>query len=398
MMRSDKIELSVCVSREVWRLIQEGKAKLQAGGVRAMDGTLIEQYRPIFTKSGSDTRMGVMPFAFHSAEMEPAADLFRAVKCLAETPLVQGKLKDLSSMLPFDLQSREQDAIWGAVQSIWRYANSPTVKKKLKKLAVTLKKTNVPWAQSALQMSNLTLTSVGFAVINARLDELSQQIARGFEDMKEEMRSIQLEDRLTSIEKLMDNLKSAAALLKRQGLTRTDILPVEEYLNEAKSQIKWLSEKFQKSSGTARVPLFTCIYNLSTVFGALIKEYGAQHYYLVGAFPQNYDGWIDALRFTIEETVAEDMKSCVWMQAPLASTDELDTTCAFSLNTMEMQIKELESLRENLPLMPKEAYFDFEGFLKSKFDNGEITLVDSAEVEDEQIEQLFEAQASGLAR
>jgi hypothetical protein len=76
------------------------------------------------------------------------------------------------------------------------------------------------------------------------------------------------------------------------------------------------------------------------------------------------------------------IKRTIWLANPTETTEKLEEPYDFTLNTIHLQYQELIDTKEVIPQLPREAYFDFDSFVKQKFDSRDVEVVDQALEED----------------
>ena len=240
----------------------------------------------------------------------------------------------------------------------------------------------IAWANTAIGAANMALTAMSFSVINSKLDGLSRQITSAVADLKREMKDIQLEDKTIEILTLIGNLKSASHYLSIQPLNRQDEIQIEKFLNSARQLILWLKEQFEKAGPREGGTLYTLLFDLASMYTAVLKEYCAQYYYLEDCFPGNFTGWIEVLEFADSKALQSGLKRTIWLANPVNTTEKIEAAYDFSLNTVHLQQQELRETQEIIPQIPKEVYFDFDAFMKRKIDSGEVETIEQALDED----------------
>jgi hypothetical protein len=125
------------------------------------------------------------------------------------------------------------------------------------------------------------------------------------------------------------------------------------------------------------------------MYTSVLKEYCAQYYYLENCFPGNYPDWAEVYMYVDSNKVQSGLKRTIWLANPTETTENLEGTFDFTLNTIHLQYQELQETKEVIPLLSREAYFDFDTFVKQKLDSGDVEVIDQALEEDSRESVLF---------
>lgn len=340
------------VSKYAMDLVNTGKAYFGSGGVRLLDGKFVELYR---------IGRSLMQSGFAGLPINP----------IIPSP-------DPATMT-MQIAMQAVDGVASLGNVFLSYKNGQKLNKVIRMVS-TLQ--GIAWANIAIGAANMALTAMNFSVINSKLEGISQQITFAIADLKREMKAIQLEDKTVEILTLIANLKSTSHYLSVQPLNRQDEMQVEKLLNSAKQLIIWLGNEFETAGPLEGGTLFTLLFDLSSMYTSVLKEYCAQYYYLENSFPGNLPDWIEAYKYADSNKVQSSLKRTIWLANPTETTEKLEGTYDFTLNTIHLQYQDLQETKEVIPQLSREAYFDFDSFVKQKFDSGDVEVVDQAFEED----------------
>ena len=241
---------------------------------------------------------------------------------------------------------------------------------------------NIAWSGTAIGAVNLALNAAGLATLSRKIDGVNKRLDQIASEIKQEMRNIQTEGMIQSTRKLIDNLISVADILEKNDLNRNDNIAIQEYLNTAKNDINWWAEKYKQSSNEESSAIFTLLYDLSAMYAAVLKEYGAQYYYCNGSYPGNYNNWIRAFDYVDDKDLQKRLKRTIWLANPIATSEKLADAFDFTLNSIRLQAQDIAEYKEIVPYLPKEAHDDFDAYIRDKIEKGEVEIVDEAETED----------------
>ncbi len=342
------VPMVIQVSKYAMDLIKAGKAYPGSGGIRLLNGQFVELYKftsPLLAQSRAQF-IPVSPFVNH-------ANL-------------------VSSANPIGIAAQ-------LVNLGFSYQNGQRLNKAIHMLASLQ---TVAWAGTAIGAANLALNVVGFAIVNSKLDGLSKQLSSAVDELKKEMKAIQLEDKTVEILTLIDNLKSAANILAVNSLNKQNELQLEHYLNSATQLIVWLKDQFEKVDPAMSGTLFTLLFDLTSMYSSVVKEYSAQYFYLEDRFPGNFSGWMEVFGYADSKPLQSGLKRTIWLANPVDTTEKLESAYDFTLNTVRLQQQELKETQQIVPQMPREVYLDFDNYVKQKIEAGEVEVVEKAQEED----------------
>ena len=233
------IDLKILVSEKTMRMLQSGKAFLGPGGVRLPNGQFVELYK-LLGPGMSNTGMMI------------------------------------NAINPVSFATDALGLVSQSANIVLSYQNG----KKLNTIVNTLSKLQgIAWATTAVGVANMALTAMSFAVINSKLDGISNQITSAVADLKREMKAIQLENKSIEIMTLISNLQSASHYMSINSLVRQDEMQIEGYLNGARQLIVWLKDRFEIAEPKDCGTLFSLLFDLTSVYSAVLKEYCTQYFY-----------------------------------------------------------------------------------------------------------------------
>ena len=351
------IETAVRVSQYAMDLVMAGKAYLGSGGVRLIENDrFVELYKLL--PSFQTQQPGIMPIHPYIPALPVPTEI--ALQAFNSLPQI--------------------------ANVVLSYKNGQKLNKVINMLS-TLQ--GIAWANTAIGAANMALTAMSFAVINSKLNRLAQQMTSAVAELKQQMKAIQLEDKTIEILTLIDNLKSTSHYLSIQQLNRQDEIQIEKFLNSAKQLILWLEDQFENASPLESETLFTLLFDLTSMFTSVLKEYSAQYYYLENCFPGNFTGWLEIFGYADAIALQSVLKRTIWLANPVAPTEKLESTYDFTLNTVHLQCQELHEVQEVIPQLSREAYFDFDTYIKKKIDSGDVEVIEQALEEDPRERVLF---------
>ena len=361
------LPLIITISKYAFQLIKAGKAVISSGGVRLRDGQFVELFKPMIEDMASDNNLTIDNNITINNNIAKNADplSFRSVNA--------------ADLNPAMLAMQAIGLVGSAGNLAFSYVNGQKLNKVIS-LVTSLQK--VAWAGTAIGAATLALGVANFAVVNTKLNDLSRQITSAVDELKREMRQIQLEDRTLEIMTLIDNLRSTANILSAHTLSRSDEIHIEDYLNRAKNLMLWLKEQFERSDPAISDTLFNLLFDLTAMYAQVLREYAAQYYYLEDRFPGNYSAWRDVFDCADSRPLQHGLKRTLWLNNPVDTTDKLSSAYNFSLNTLRLEKQQLEEAQTLIPQMPREAWFDLDGVIKQKIENNDVEVVDQPEAED----------------
>lgn len=337
------VELMVKISREAYDLYKAGKATLSSGGVRLLDGSMFKMYQTI--EKGSQ-------------------------ESLAQQGM--GLLKELSK------GAAANNALLKNIGNRVNIGNALNQKN----FESLMKLTKLSWIQVWLEAVNCVATVACFAVVNRQLTDISGRLSQFVDEYRK--------DKVDEIRILVSNLITANGILKNFNFTDTGITQIAEYLNQAQIRIQNLAADYENNAYGTGKDTFHLLYNLTSAYTSVLKEYGAQYYYHSGDFPPLYDSWIDTLSYVDQDSFKNRLKRSIWILEPTATSEQMADAFNFSINAIHMQVLSLLKYRELIKILPEEAYRNFDEFLKNKMEKGEVEIVDGDEMTENEADMLLQ--------
>ncbi len=308
---------------------------------------------------------------------------------------LDGKIFELLKIVPLSASgddlglataSRVADMAANVVNVAISYKNG----KKLNRIIeMTTRLQRFAWINTALSSANLAFGAASLVVLTRQVEALSRKVDEAVAEIKKELRNIQLEEKALEVQKLVGKLTATVDILNKNALSKEMAFPIQEYINDSKALISWLTERFEKSYADESNLVFVLLFNLTTMYEAVLKEYGAQYYFLTGSFPSQYDDWLCAFDYTDSSRLKSKLKQVLWLTDPTAKTEDLESVFDFTLNTVRLQKQDLLAYKEIVPAMPQEAYFDFDEYVKKKIESGDVKVIEESEQADPREEVLL---------
>ena len=311
--------VSLVMDDKTAALLASGKAMFSSGGVRLKNGQLVELYK------------NVQPFQ-NMAQTAPNGLLNPGATNMRLTTLTNG------------------------VQGLMNSAEL------LQKLA---------YFNSAMSVVNCAVTVTGFAIVSAKLNELTSKV----DTLAETLREYHLEDRIMDLKKSMNYLRSAIDRLNKAGLKDYDVLQIEEYLNSAQVELEWLIKAFTEASNEEAEVLFQLLFDVTAIYANVLKEYGEKYYYSFGSFPGNYDRWTETLMFFKKSAFPTAVRKMIWIAQPVASTHQIREATNATMNILAYEYEQLEESKQFVLALPEKASVSIMDMLQEQLEAKEYEYV-----------------------
>ncbi len=250
---------------------------------------------------------------------------------------------------------------------------------------------SMQWFQLGLEAANLAVNIAGFATVMAKLNEVSEQITTLSNELHEKWQK----DLYKEINNLIDNLKSVTSILTDRRLKDDYIFDIEKHLNQSKNLIIDLAKEFSSSAEAEGENTFLLLYLLVAEYTAVIKEYGAQYYYLNNNFPAQYDTWVRVFDQFEDNTFKHALKRTIWLTHPTESTRKLKDGFNYTLNTFNEQKNVLVEYKNIIPKIAQEDYFNMDSYMEKLYKDGDFITVDN--FEDKQAQAMLKDNGYRLA-
>lgn len=265
------VECIFTITKDAYKLIKNGQAVLDSGGVRLLNGTLKELAVPAVKSAMS----GGGPLSVVSTVSSLANNV--------QAGIIQHGVNQANQKLDVSLEKLSQ--IQSAVESL----------SQTKALG---------WASCSLGMLNCGISIAGFYMLSKKLDEVSNQlsiistkldhISQQIDDLDQKMTNREQSQYLETFNRMCMNIKSDADHFDRLGISQT-AGRAEDHLNEIASFLKSVIRDFKDKHIDGTLGCYL-IFSLAPAFAQEIKEYSARYFYEYGTYPSLYESWINVLK------------------------------------------------------------------------------------------------------
>lgn len=326
------VKLAFTISKDAAKLIRSGKAVLESGGVRSLNGNFIELARPAV-----DSVVGNL-----SSPITMISSLGNNV----QSGFIQHGVNKANAKLDVSLEKLDQ--IQTAINGL-SHTNA------------------LGWVNCAFGMVNCGISLAGFYMALQKIEGVSDQISK-LTGMVE--RKI-VNDHLEIFERYCSYIRSDIAVLMEESISELESTNIPDHIEDISAFLKRVIREFENKEidGVLGCQL---IFSLSIAFAQEIKAYSSRYYYQKGKLPANYEHWISVLDSINSDVFKEYLKQFLIFDWQEISTQERYTIYSAIIFGVQEQLGNLEYTKETVLRISEENYMHMDGFLLDKLNTNQF--------------------------
>lgn len=327
------VKLVFTISKQAMKLVKAGKAVIESGGVRALDGSLLELAKPAVQ-------------TFTNGAMSNITSPINLVSSLAnnvQAAFIQKGVNTANAKLDVSLEKLDQ------IQTAINGLSNANV---------------LGWVNCAFGMANCAISVAGFYMTLEKLNEVSQKIDTLTDKIERQKRN----DDIERFDKFRLNINSDIAALQSNEFNSNQT-NIENHLAEIASFLKRVIAEFENKEIDGQ--LGCClIFNLAIAFAQELKEYSAQFYYEKGTFPPNYESYLQILESINSDSFKNYLKQFLIFECMQIPMEERYAAYSGATYGIEYQLGNLEYNRQLVQQIEQKEYMAFDSYLLDRIKNG----------------------------
>lgn len=326
---SGKVKLVYTISKEAAKLVKSGNAVISSGGVRALDGTIIEMAKPAAKAvvSNGGSVLGTMSSLANNVQ----------------SAFIQKGVNQANKKL--DLSLNKLDMIQKSIDNM---ANANML----------------CMVNSAIGIANCGISIAGFALVLNSLDKVSEKISELTDVVKDEI----LRNQIEKFDRLRMNIKADVAMLQKIDTKVAGKYSYIDHINETAAYLRSIISAFNNKCIDGQIGC-TIIFNLAVVFAQEVSEYSARYYYENGEFPVNYEEWVSIIESINSNTFKEYLKNFIMFEKMDMSMKEKYAVYSGAVAAIEAQLDKMAFSREAVLLLEEKDYIRIDDYLKSRVES-----------------------------
>ena len=283
-----EVKYIVTISKKAYSLVRSGKAVIEKGGVKDLNGQFIELFGSA-VKAGAKEQASFVAKGVAKSAVNAAANaatggilgglnLASSVGCNVQCAFIQKGVNEANFKLDI-IQDRLED-LSKAVSSLGRIES-------------------LSWLNCATSIANIGITVAGFVILSQKIDSLEGTLHETNQilmNIYQDIRAFRISDKKERFTLLCLNAKGDLATLK-VSLNTGKSLSNEQYdsirvgISKLSAFLNALMGEFGRDIQFDRL-YCAMIVTLSSLFTSLVNVYTAKYYYDHQAMPANYSDWI----------------------------------------------------------------------------------------------------------
>jgi hypothetical protein len=320
------IEMAYAITKESLKLVEDGKAVISSGGVRGLNGRLIELAKPALKLSN-----------------ETVASPISLI------PSVENKVN--KSINKLDITLDKLDIMQSSLDSI-------VINEAL------------GWANCAIGIVNCGISISGFAVTLNKLNDISDKL---------ELINCKIEREIFNnirerYELYCSYIKADIGRMEIEDYSVLNDTSIPDHLNQTYNYLNRIIRSFENNEMDREVAC-NIIYSLSVAFAREVKEYSTRYYYETGIFPANYKEWNELLNYLVREEFSIILKNYLIFECPQYTTRERYIAYGSAMYSVQYQIGDVLYGKELVQRLEKKEYFRLDEILMERIDKLDYTEI-----------------------
>lgn len=333
---SGNVKLAYTISKNAAQLVRSGAAVLESGGVRSLDGRIVELARPAAINLATKT-------------VGSPISMVSSLANNVQSGFIQYGVNQANKKLDISLEKMSQ--IEKAVNGL-------------------LASAALGWVNMALGVANCGISIAGFYMTMNKLQGISQQIQSLHSLVEANIKK----DNIIKCRKFINTISSNMNHMLQSDfrMDQTTSMFIENHLGEVEA---YLAVNIQNDpsieiDGMTRSNL---IYPLAVLYAQEIKLYFARYFYEKGKFPMQYTTWISNTINEIDrDQFKKSFKQALIMECPDASTQQKIIAYSGAVCAIQEQRGLLEYEKQMVPLLTENEYLNLDTYLTRQLNNGRI--------------------------
>ena len=364
------VELAFEISKDAMKLVKAGKAVVSSGGVRMLDGTLVELAKPVAKAVGNSNPMN--PLTFVSSLSNNVQSVFiqkgvnkanRGIKDLKKQGL---KIIEDYELIHADTLELRRGMV--TVMDELQQANQ-TVSLLNKKADVTLLKMNqlqntvnalsaVTWLNCGIGLLNSGISIAGFTQVLNKLSDISEQIA----GLEHRIEWNIINDYRQQFDFYFNQIRTDIQFLQDPENKASEMHGIPEHLNKIKSYLSRIHNELLEGKIDDELA-FYIIFGLTDGFVQELQLYSTRFLYEKGILPSSYNSWVEAIGAMDKEEFLAKLETSMSLEyMDLTFRQQKDILDAVELNS-RVQMDNLVFSNLLTDAIPEEDYLNFDQYL-----------------------------------
>lgn len=336
-MSGKRVELVYTITKDALDMIKQGKAVLQSGGVRNLDGSLMELAVPgkQIVESGSAPIFSIPGKLFQGVNM--VSSLANNIQSAYIQKGVNEANRKLDSLLKLQSTMMNELHIVAGLQVV----------------------------NLALGFVNLGVSIKNFSEIKVRLNEVRDLLT----DLSEHIHKKEYYDYIESYEKYSSyTINSIENLRHASGPVELALIP--NSLSEIEAFLKKIIRSFNDKNIDGELGC-TIIFGLVPCYVQAVKIYSANYYYIYHEIPNIYNKCIEVLDNIKSKTFRESMKRYLLVSHPEISMDNVYKNFSSIMVSIKTSANNLQFEKEVWEILPQKDYQNLDNIIQRKIMNNE---------------------------
>lgn len=364
------VVLAYKISKDAMKLVKAGKAVVSSGGVRLLDGSLLELAKPV-AKTASGGPMG--PLTFVSSLGNNVQSVFiqkgvnkanrslnglekQGVKIIKDLDLIHADTLEIKQGM-----SSMMDELYNVNQSV-SLLNS--------KADINLQQINqlnsmvnglqaITWLNCAFGILNIGISVAGFTKVLGKLKNVSDQISA----LEQRIGWNLMNDYRQQFDGYYNQIRTDIQALQNLEQKPSTMRDIPEHLNKMRPFLDRVRIEFEAGNVDNELAC-NIIFGMTTPFAQEVQFYSVRYLYEKGELPAAYDSWIKIIADICENSFQSRLETALSLEHMDLSLKQQKDILDASVLSSRLQLDNMMFSNLLTDKIPEMEYFDFDNYLK----------------------------------
>ena len=363
------VVLAYKISKNAMKLVKAGKAVVSSGGVRMLDGTLVELAKPAAQALGSSP---LSPLTFVSSIGNNVQSVFiqkgvnkanRGIKALKK----QGVeiIKDLDLIHADTLEIKQgmssmMDELQNVNQSVILLNEKADINllqmNQLNNMVQGLQA--VTWLNCAFGILNIGISIAGFTKVLNTLSGISEQISA----LDQKIGWNLMNDYRQQFDSYYNQIRTDIQSLQNPELRPSRMHQIPEHLNNMQPFVDRVKIDFQAGNIDNELAC-NIIFGLTNPFAQEVQFYSVRYLYEKGELPAAYDSWIKVIADIGENDFQSRLETALTLEHMDLTLKQQKDILDASVMSSRLQLDNMMFSNLLTDKIPEMDYLDFDQYL-----------------------------------
>lgn len=366
------VVLAYKISKNAMRLVKAGKAVISSGGVRMLDGSLVELAKPVAQSVGSGGPLGPLTFVSSIGNNIQSVFIQKSVNKANRSLKVLKKqgveiMKDLDLIHADTLEIKQgmsamMDELYDVNQSVVLLNDKADISlqqiNQLNNMVNGLQA--VTWLNCAFGILNIGISIAGFTKVLNTLSGISEQISA----LEQKIGWNLMNDYRQQFDSYYNQIRTDIQTLQNPELRPSRMHQIPEHLNNMQPFLDRVRVDFQAGNVDDELAC-NIIFGLTNPFAQEVQFYSVRYLYEKGELPAAYDSWIKVIAEIGDQNFQSRLETALSLEHMDLTLKQQKDILDASVLSSRLQLDNLVFSNLLTDKIPEMDYLDFDRYLSA---------------------------------